>query len=63
VPLEIRSGRRSWQTGPSGARAGNVAAQRDGWPTMLAMLAGLTASGQLTGHQPPRSHVVGVDGR
>ena len=26
-----------------GTRAGNVAAQRDGWPKMLAMLAGLTA--------------------
>jgi hypothetical protein len=25
-----------------GTRAGNVAAQRDGWPKMLAMLAGLT---------------------
>jgi dienelactone hydrolase len=28
-----------------GTRAGNVAAQRDGWPKMLAMLAGLTAKG------------------
>jgi dienelactone hydrolase len=28
-----------------GTRAGNVAAQRDGWPAMLAMLAGLTAKG------------------
>lgn len=28
-----------------GTRAGNVAAQRDGWPKMLAMLAGLTAQG------------------
>ena len=28
-----------------GTRAGNVAAQRDGWPKMLAMLAGLTATG------------------
>ena len=28
-----------------GTRAGNVAAQRDGWPKMLAMLAGLTANG------------------
>ena len=27
-----------------GTRAGNVAAQRDGWPKMLALLAGLTAS-------------------
>jgi dienelactone hydrolase len=28
-----------------GTRAGNVAAQRDGWPKMLAMLASLTAKG------------------
>jgi dienelactone hydrolase len=28
-----------------GTAAGNVAAQRDGWPKMLAMLAGLTAQG------------------
>ena len=28
-----------------GTRAGNVAAQRDGWPKMLAMLASLTAQG------------------
>jgi dienelactone hydrolase len=28
-----------------GTAAGNVAAQRDGWPKMLAMLAGLTAKG------------------
>jgi dienelactone hydrolase len=28
-----------------GTRAGNVAAQRDGWPKMLAMLAGLTTKG------------------
>jgi dienelactone hydrolase len=28
-----------------GTRAGNVAAQQDGWPKMLAMLAGLTANG------------------
>jgi dienelactone hydrolase len=28
-----------------GTRAGDVAAQRDGWPKMLAMLAGLTANG------------------
>jgi dienelactone hydrolase len=28
-----------------GTRPGNVAAQRDGWPKMLAMLAGLTATG------------------
>jgi dienelactone hydrolase len=28
-----------------GTRAGNVAGQRDGWPKMLAMLAGLTAAG------------------
>ncbi|HEX9042824.1 MAG TPA: acyl-CoA thioesterase/bile acid-CoA:amino acid N-acyltransferase family protein [Trebonia sp.] len=28
-----------------GTRAGNVAAQRDGWPKMLALLAGLTAQG------------------
>ena len=28
-----------------GTRAGNVAAQRDGWPKMLAMLSGLTAKG------------------
>lgn len=28
-----------------GTRAGNVAAQRDGWPKVLAMLAGLTATG------------------
>ena len=27
-----------------GTRAGNVAAQRDGWPKMLALLAGLTAA-------------------
>ena len=28
-----------------GTRAGNTAAQLDGWPKMLAMLAGLTATG------------------